>query len=44
MVNIEDVATAFEANPCVNYQGDMYMGQSGEIYVVTSDLENVDKL
>ena len=43
MVKIEDVAMAFEANPWVNYQGDLYMGQSGERYVVTIDPENVDK-
>ena len=43
MVKVEDVATAFEANPWVNYQGDLYMGQSRERYIVTSDLENVDK-
>ena len=43
VVKIEDVATTFEANPWVNYQGDLYMGQSGERYVVTIDLENVDK-
>ena len=26
VVKIEDVATACEANPWVNYQGDLYMG------------------
>ena len=43
VVKIEDVAMAFEANPWVNYQGDLYMGQGGERYVVTIYLENVDK-
>ena len=43
VVKLEDVATTFEANPWVNYQGDLYMGESGERYVVTSDPENVDK-
>ena len=27
----------------LNYQGDLYMGQGGERYMVTSDWENVDK-
>ena len=43
VVKIEDIPTAFEANPWVNYQGDLYMGQGGERYMVTSDPENVDK-
>ena len=43
VVKIEDVATTFEANPWIHYQGDLYMDQSGERYVVTIDLENVDK-
>ena len=43
VVKIEDVATAFEANPWVNYQSDLYMGQGGERYVVTIDPKNVDK-
>ena len=43
MVKIEDVAMAFETNPWVNYKGDLYMGQSGERYVVTNDLEDMDK-
>ena len=43
VVKIEDIATTFEANPWVNYQGDLYMGQSGERYVVTNDPKNVDK-
>ena len=34
---------AFEATPWVNYQGDLYMGQGGERYIVMSDVENVDK-
>ena len=41
VLKIEDVYTAFEANPWVNYQGDLYMGQGGERYVVTNNLENV---
>ena len=43
VVKIEDVTTAFEANPWVNYQSDLYMCQKGERYMVTNGLENVDK-
>ena len=43
VVKIEDIPMAFEASPWVNYQGDLYMGQGGERYKVTNDLENVDK-
>ena len=40
---MEDVATTFEANPWVNYQGYLYIGQGGERYMVTNDPKNVDK-
>ena len=43
VVKVEDHLMAFEATPWVNYQGDLYMGQSGERYMVESELENVDK-
>ena len=43
VVKIEDGSTAFEANPLVNHQGDLYMGQGGERYIVTNDPDNVDK-
>ena len=43
VVKIVDVNTPFNPpNPWVNYQGDSYMGQLGERYVVTLDPENVD--
>ena len=43
VVKVEDILMAFEAAPWVNYQGDLYMGQGGERYMVTNDHENVDK-
>ena len=43
VVRVKDTPTAFDAVPWVNYQGDLYMGQSGEHYIVVTELENVDK-
>ena len=43
VVKVEDHPTAFEIAPFVNYQGELYMGQNGERYVVTKDPKNVDK-
>ena len=43
VVCVEDTPTAFDATPWVNYQGDLYMGQSGERYIVITKPENVDK-
>ena len=44
MVKIADVDTPLNPNPWVNYQGDSYMGQMGERYVVTLDPETVDDM
>ena len=44
IVKIEDIPTTFDAALWViKYQGDLYTGQGGERYMVTSDPENVDK-
>ena len=43
VVLVKDTPTAFDAVPWVNYQGDLYMGESGEHYIVISKPENVDK-
>ena len=43
VVKVEDHPTAFENAPFVNYQGELYMGQNGEQYLMTKDPENVDK-
>ena len=43
VVCVEDTLTAFDAAPWVNYQGDLYMGQSGECYIVVTEPKNVDK-
>ena len=43
VVCIGDTLTAFDTAPWVNYQGDLYMGQSGECYIVIAEPENVDK-
>ena len=43
VVLVEDTPTAFDGAPWVNYQGDLYMGQSGERYIVVTEPENVDK-
>ena len=43
VVRVKDTQIAFDAAPWVNYQGDLYMGQSGERYVMVFELENVDK-
>lgn len=44
VVKIADIDTPFNPNPWVNYQGDSYMGQWGERYVVTMDPEKVDDM
>ena len=43
VVCVEDTPIAFDAMPWVNYQGELYMGQSGECYIVITKLENVHK-
>ena len=43
VVQVKDTPTTFDAAPWVNYQGDLYMGQSGERYIVVTELENIDK-
>ena len=43
VVHVKDTPTAFDAAPWVNYQGDLYMAQSGERYIVVTEPENVDK-
>ena len=43
VVKVEDHPMAFEIAPFVNYQGELYMGQNGQRYVVTKEPENVDK-
>ena len=43
VVHVKDTPTAFDAAPWVNYQGDLYMGQSREHYVVVIEPENIDK-
>ena len=43
VVHVEDAPTTFDAAPWVNYQGDLYMGQSGKHYIVVTEKENVDK-
>ena len=43
VIHVEDTSTAFDVAPWVNYQGDLYMEQSGECYIVVTELENVDK-
>ena len=43
VVCVEDTLSAFDAVPWVNYQGELYMGQSREHYIVIIELENIDK-
>ena len=43
VVHVKDISTAFDAAPRVNYQGDLYMGQLGECYIVVIEPKNVDK-
>ena len=43
VVKVEDHLTAFEATPWVNYKGDLYIKQGGEPFLVTKDLEDVDR-
>ena len=38
IVKIEDISIVFEDTPWGNYQGDLYIGQGGERYVVMIDL------
>lgn len=44
MVKIRDIDMPFNPNPWVNYQGDLYMGQLGERYVVTLDPWSIDNM
>ncbi|MCO5567204.1 hypothetical protein L7F22_020892 [Adiantum nelumboides] len=43
VVKIAEPPTQFDPAPFVNYQGEAYMGQEGDHYVVTSEPGNVDK-
>ena len=43
-VKIEDHVTIFDPAPWVNFQGDHYMGRDESMYVLTENLEEVDKL
>ena len=43
VVRVEDTSTTFDAAPWANYQGDLYMGQSRECYIVITKPENVHK-
>ena len=43
VVMIEEQPMVLDPAPWVNYQGDIYMGQEGVRYIVTKDLDNVDK-
>ena len=43
VVRVEDTLAPFDAAPWVNYQGELYMGQSREHYIVAMGPENVDK-
>ena len=43
-IKIEDHATVFDPAPWVNFQGDRYMGRDGSMYMLTKNLEEVDKL
>ena len=43
VIKVKDHPTAFEIAPFMTYQGELYMGQNGERYVVTKEPENVDK-
>lgn len=43
VIKVEDHPKVFEAAPWVNYQGELYMGQGGDRYVVKIDPDNVNK-
>ena len=43
VVHVKDTPTTFDATPWVNYQGELYMGQSAECYKVIMEPKNVDK-
>lgn len=40
-VKVEETPSVLEAAPWKNYQGDIYMGENGERYVVTQKLEKM---
>ena len=44
LIKIKDHPAKFEATPFVNYQGDLYIGQQGEIYIVVENPDIVDNL
>ena len=44
VVKIEDHVTIFDPAPWVNFQGDRYMGRDGGMYVLTENLDDIDKL
>ena len=43
VVKVKDTLIVFDAMPWVNYQGELYMGQLGECYIVIMKPKNVDK-
>ncbi|MCO5595827.1 hypothetical protein L7F22_049878 [Adiantum nelumboides] len=43
IVKIAEPTTQFDPAPFANYQGEAYMGQEGDHYVVTNEPENADK-
>ena len=44
LIKIEDHPMEFEATPFVNYQGDHYIGQHGEMYIVVENPDIIDSL
>ena len=43
VVRAKDTLIAFDTTPWVNYQGELYLGQSEEHYIVVNKLENDEK-
>ena len=41
VVCVKDTPTTFDVAPWVSYQGELYMGHSGEHYIVITKPENV---
>ena len=44
LIKMAESLTPIQANPCMKYQGDLYMREDGTCYVVTMDPKNTDKL
>ena len=44
VVKIEDQASDFDPAPCVNYQGDRFMGMDASVYFLVENPESVDSL